>query len=135
MFPYVCIATMPLFCEPNWPRKLEKIFKVTINEHVLNEKAKVGPHNNELKPHKKVKWGHQIVVAVLLSYCGLQIFLPYSHFITKVKIVNEFFIYIYLFVYMLISFQYNLYIVCANTKSFMHDVANYLFLKLVQILN
>lgn len=22
MFPYVCLATMPLFCKPNWPRSL-----------------------------------------------------------------------------------------------------------------
>lgn len=22
MFPYVCLATMPLFCKPNWPRRL-----------------------------------------------------------------------------------------------------------------
>lgn len=26
MFPYVCLATMPLFCRVDWPRKLELYF-------------------------------------------------------------------------------------------------------------
>lgn len=27
MFPYVCLATMPLFCKPNWPRRLGTFLK------------------------------------------------------------------------------------------------------------
>lgn len=27
MFPYVCLATMPLFCKPNWPRSLGSFLK------------------------------------------------------------------------------------------------------------
>ncbi|KAK9298714.1 hypothetical protein QLX08_008077 [Tetragonisca angustula] len=29
MFPYVCLATMPLFCKPNWPRRLATFVKRT----------------------------------------------------------------------------------------------------------
>jgi hypothetical protein len=29
MFPYVCLATMPIFCDANWPRKITKIFSVS----------------------------------------------------------------------------------------------------------
>jgi hypothetical protein len=29
MFPYVCIVTMPIFCDANWPRKMFKIFSVS----------------------------------------------------------------------------------------------------------
>lgn len=29
MFPYVCLATMPIFCDANWPRKILKIFSAS----------------------------------------------------------------------------------------------------------
>lgn len=29
MFPYVCLVTMPIFCDANWPRKILKIFKLS----------------------------------------------------------------------------------------------------------
>lgn len=29
MFPYVCLATMPIFCDANWPRKITKIFSLS----------------------------------------------------------------------------------------------------------
>lgn len=29
MFPYVCLATMPIFCDANWPRKILKIFSLS----------------------------------------------------------------------------------------------------------
>jgi hypothetical protein len=29
MFPYVCLATMPIFCDANWPRKILEIFSAS----------------------------------------------------------------------------------------------------------
>lgn len=29
MFPYVCLVTMPIFCDTNWPRKILKIFSLS----------------------------------------------------------------------------------------------------------
>jgi hypothetical protein len=30
MFPYVCLATMLIFCDANWPRKIIKIFSDSV---------------------------------------------------------------------------------------------------------
>jgi hypothetical protein len=36
------------------------------------------------KPNFKTGWKHKLVGFLLISHIGLQLFLPYSHFITKV---------------------------------------------------
>ncbi|CAG9853874.1 unnamed protein product [Phyllotreta striolata] len=78
MFPYVCLATMPLFCEENWPKKIISFF--ARRESIPDEKRRNSKSENKrFKPKLK----HKLVVAWLLCHCGLQGFLPYSHFITK----------------------------------------------------
>lgn len=89
MFPYVCLATMPLFCEENWPRKLVRFFWRS-EDNITPSKACIYPEdvnkNRKTEDHlpTKITWKHRLVVVLLLSHCGLQAFLPYSHFITKV---------------------------------------------------
>ncbi|CAG9768345.1 unnamed protein product [Ceutorhynchus assimilis] len=74
MFPYVCLATLPLFCKEDWPRKVfSKQFCDKINKGEPKFKA----------PVKKVTLKQKFVVLLLLSHMGIQLFLPYSHFITK----------------------------------------------------
>ncbi|CAG9827187.1 unnamed protein product [Diabrotica balteata] len=85
MFPYVCLATMPLFCEETWPKKIMSLF--------TNKNLDSSPSNNclyQLKGKKgpseyntTITWQHKLVVSLVLFHCGLQVFLPYSHFITK----------------------------------------------------
>lgn len=78
MFPYVCLATMPLFCEENWPRKFLGVFRKTKAETKINSSSSC-----IYSTKHKIKWKHRLVVALLLTHCGLQAFLPYSHFLTK----------------------------------------------------
>ena len=169
MFPYTCLATMPLFCHVDWPRKFENWFKsnftFNINSYTkiqkfdfksmlqklidLTEKSieksgeesknlqnyeetenfpplnsaeekstklsqeredistlknaekeiieeKIEKEENEEKSisvwknipqveEKKVTKKQKFVVSLLLLHIGLQFFLPYSHFITKVN--------------------------------------------------
>lgn len=90
MFPYVCIATMPLFCEENWPKKLIHFATRIPPEKTLpsacciyqDDRANISKTRNSIG---KIKPKHKFVVALLIGYCSLQMFLPYSHFITKVS--------------------------------------------------
>lgn len=90
MFPYVCLATMPLFCEENWPRKVKFYFSKKESAQPIPStsciytKAYVKEHRY-LHLQSNITWKHKFVVALLICHCGLQAFLPYSHFITKVS--------------------------------------------------
>lgn len=96
MFPYVCLATMPLFCSVSWPRKLISTFtkdapsKPGRSTSCLYEaeKDKKNILKEDIQPDlpTHINWKHTLVVCLLLSHCGLQVFLPYSHFITQVII-------------------------------------------------
>lgn len=128
MFPWVCLATMPLFCAPDWPRTVKKSFqsamdklkilpcypKLKVIEKIgyedeknakpnkTNENEEVGSGKKDIDikndpddiDHKKndtksdkerlVNKKEKIVTCALIIYMGIQAFLPYSHFITKV---------------------------------------------------
>ncbi|PNF20657.1 hypothetical protein B7P43_G03021 [Cryptotermes secundus] len=100
MFPYVCLATMPIFCDANWPRKVLKIFsasKSAVKDNDQDKKcttsllpAEANRAKQKVKKLKgaptytlKIGWKHKVVGFLLISHIGLQAFLPYSHFITK----------------------------------------------------
>lgn len=154
MFPYVCLATMPLFCNPNWPRKIiawfnrssiyvpecrshevvgndnpgtedsdgfvgeidkhysdknddaktsssveKRLHTVSSNEEQSSsdedqeklsnaDKKKIGARrhkDNGKRKFPRVTRRKKLVVALLLAHVALQFFLPYSHFITKVR--------------------------------------------------
>lgn len=98
MFPYVCLATMPLFCEVNWPRKcIQFVLRRKIKESGMSEVCIYNkiPEEKSSESKKQEKdnvnfptepnWKHKLIVCLLLTHCGLQIFMPYSHFITKVR--------------------------------------------------
>lgn len=87
MFPYVCLATMPLFCKETWPKNILKVFcnveeAKPSNKCIYTEREQSKYKNINLP--KNISWKHRLVVSLLLSHCGLQTFMPYSHFITKV---------------------------------------------------
>ncbi|XP_058795770.1 vitamin K-dependent gamma-carboxylase isoform X2 [Phymastichus coffea] len=77
MFPYVCLATMPLFCHVDWPRKF--IRDSSNNGGEKEEEASPGG----CRKKKKISRKQKCVVAALLLHMAVQLFLPYSHFITK----------------------------------------------------
>nr|CAH7738498.1 unnamed protein product [Callosobruchus chinensis] len=81
MFPYVCLATMPLFCNETWPRKLLEQFYVFTNDPLPSPDC-IYKKDGKCQSNKQ-KWKRKLAVALLFTYCSLQVFLPYSHFITK----------------------------------------------------
>ena len=116
MFPYVCLATMPLFCRVDWPRKLwgnacavksgaaEEASEDERNEQQCQRRRgsrrssdfgssaqadeRSGREGSkERRSEKRVQRTsrrQKFVVALMLCHVALQLFLPYSHFITKV---------------------------------------------------
>ncbi|XP_074031124.1 gamma-glutamyl carboxylase isoform X2 [Leptinotarsa decemlineata] len=85
MFPYVCLATMPLFCDETWPRKIQSLF-TTDNLEAAPSDSCIYPIDETRIDRdlvRKPSWKHKFVATLLMCHCGLQAFLPYSHFITK----------------------------------------------------
>ena len=108
MFPYAMLATLPLFCAYNWPKKVFSCMPSFVNkilpsqaepqasDHcVYPETAKVSDADQDKSGKTKTSRKsqtptakHQAVVCIMLLYIGVQLFLPYSHFITKVWYVT-----------------------------------------------
>ena len=117
MFPWVCLAQVPMFYGCDWPRKISvakiKQFCCDIVKHkaldnnnqsitdkvdiVEDDKPKCETSTQNLaKPlvycqgckkiinlESYVPLGERMRSFIILLYCGLQLFLPYSHFITQ----------------------------------------------------
>ncbi|XP_014206982.1 vitamin K-dependent gamma-carboxylase [Copidosoma floridanum] len=93
MFPFVCLATMPLFCHPDWPRKYLRGIpwsRQKANQHSEKSMIKTGettrttsPRDSRIERPSRVSGGQKLVAAALLFHMGAQFFLPYSHFLTK----------------------------------------------------
>ncbi|KAL5019128.1 hypothetical protein ScPMuIL_004850 [Solemya velum] len=105
MFPWVMLATLPLFCYPGWPRPLFRRLPKCLGPilpldgesqtslHCLYPKSQVKPEEvNEkpmatamgrVTPQVKPSCYHVTSTLLTLIYICLQCFLPYSHGITK----------------------------------------------------
>ncbi|KAH8398796.1 hypothetical protein KR222_007293 [Zaprionus bogoriensis] len=73
MFPWVCLAEVPLFFNFSWPRWICS----------KGAAAPTAAECSTVPSQKKPGFGSQLRSCVILLYCALQLFLPYSHFITK----------------------------------------------------
>uniref|UniRef100_A0A0A9YUT8 Vitamin K-dependent gamma-carboxylase n=1 Tax=Lygus hesperus TaxID=30085 RepID=A0A0A9YUT8_LYGHE len=78
MFPYVCLATMPLFFDNDWPRKVARRWRgeSTLKTDLKKKMDKENPTVSGPIKRKFVAFG-------FLCHVALQLFLPYSHCITK----------------------------------------------------
>lgn len=103
MFPWMMLATMPLFCYPDWPRgllhKFPHVMKIVLpadlslqsSTHCIYDKKSIKPDEKQKSslpqdknpPPTSPSRYHKIMVAMLFSYVGTQCVLPYSHGITK----------------------------------------------------
>ncbi|XP_011294794.3 vitamin K-dependent gamma-carboxylase [Musca domestica] len=116
MFPWVCLAQVPMFFGFDWPRKLNrenfnKFYKKLMKKDKLqNEDEKKAKMNGsqkatnqiqeikdksenpifyckgcqkQLNINNKCNKTEYLQTFFVLFYCALQLFLPYSHFITK----------------------------------------------------
>lgn len=82
MFPWVCLTQLPLYYSVSWPRLVWKKLYFASNGGSGDKPKKTSKNANQQScsvPSRRKKF----TMTALLFYCGLQLFLPYSHFITK----------------------------------------------------
>ncbi|KAB1256706.1 Vitamin K-dependent gamma-carboxylase [Camelus dromedarius] len=88
MFPYVMLASSPLFCSPEWPRKLVAHCPKRL-QGLLPLRAAPQPSASCVYKRGRAKGGqkpglrHRLGAAFTLLYLLEQLFLPYSHFLTQ----------------------------------------------------
>ncbi|KAM8872306.1 vitamin K-dependent gamma-carboxylase [Synchiropus picturatus] len=98
MFPYAMLATTPLFCYSDWPRRffagfpvlLKSVLPLTSSDIqpstscVYPETHSAGRQNTTTAPKtSKMRWKHKLAAIFTIVYIAEQLFLPYSHFITQ----------------------------------------------------
>lgn len=74
MFPWICLAQLPLFYDRSWPRKLLMLYKSNKEEQIFHVNKPPAMTNNNLR--------QRFVVIAVIGYCLIQAFLPFSHFLT-----------------------------------------------------
>ncbi|XP_038123607.1 vitamin K-dependent gamma-carboxylase [Cyprinodon tularosa] len=99
MFSYTMLATSPLFCYPDWPRRFFARFPSFLSEMLPLTSAEIQPSascfypqtsstsdrretQNPAKP-SKLRLKHKLGALFTILYIAEQFFMPYSHFITK----------------------------------------------------
>lgn len=75
MFPWVCLAELPLFYDRSWPKLLYK--------SMIKSDSESRDKKPQKKPPQTIKFKQKLVVCLILFYCSSQAVLPYSHFITE----------------------------------------------------
>jgi hypothetical protein len=102
MFPYAMLATTTLFYSTDWPKRLvnhltrykySKRFQIKqLSPHCvyLKESLKSDGHNdaeskNSTGKTTKIGFYHKFFAVFAIVYLAEQVYLPYSHSITKVK--------------------------------------------------
>lgn len=107
MFPYTMLVTTGIFYSNDWPKRLvRKLLKLetdsngcsNLSPHCIYEKMDKENDENKKKTSNKEKkvvtlkqrqasFYHKFFAIFTLIYIGEQLFLPYSHFITKVNLL------------------------------------------------
>lgn len=108
MFSYTMLATSPLFCYPDWPRRFFARFPAFLRAAlpltspdpqpstscVYNEVHSTGSEHQETPPvakkTSKLRLKHKLGAVFTILYIIEQFFMPYSHFITKVHLPRLF---------------------------------------------
>uniref|UniRef100_A0A8C8DTX7 Vitamin K-dependent gamma-carboxylase n=1 Tax=Oryzias sinensis TaxID=183150 RepID=A0A8C8DTX7_9TELE len=98
MFSYTMLATSPLFCYPDWPRRffarfpsfLSSVLPLTSAESqpssscVYKEVLSAEGQETPTAPKaSKLRFKHKLAAIFTIVYIAEQFFLPYSHFITQ----------------------------------------------------
>lgn len=82
MFPWVCLVELPLFYDRSWPRMLWRKLKCSRSVKKTSVVERMSCVNDESVTAKRA-FKERFTTFLVLIYCCLQIFLPFSHFITK----------------------------------------------------
>lgn len=89
MFAYTMLATMFLYCSFDWPKKLLSYLSLPTsvpqpsNHCIYPAEGNEKPKQSSKKP-TRVTLKHIASLFILFVYIAIQLFLPYSHFVTKV---------------------------------------------------
>lgn len=103
MFSYTMLATSPLFCYPDWPRRffgrfpafLRSVLPLTSPDSqpsascVYNEVQGTSDAHRATPPAakaSKLRFKHKLGAVFTILYIIEQFFMPYSHFITQVRL-------------------------------------------------
>lgn len=103
MFSYTMLATSPLFCYTDWPRRFFARFPAFLSpvlpltspdiqpstSCVYNETQSTSTERQETPPvpkAPKLRLKHKLRAIFTILYITEQLFMPYSHFITKVRL-------------------------------------------------
>lgn len=106
MFPYVGLATLPLFCDDDWPLILKETvlkFYKEIRSPSKNSESKSAPlqavtdkenMNKGITTKASgscgpISWKNRLVSSLVILHIVVQCLLPYSHVITKVVIIGS----------------------------------------------
>lgn len=93
MFPYAMLATTTIFFSNDWPKRLltkfglvDKSYDQSSNQFIISKQSKSCIYD-KVKSDKKSQPSssirHHFFTLFTLVYISVQLFLPYSHFITK----------------------------------------------------
>lgn len=108
MFSYMCMVLIPIFCRPDWPKQLvrrwlpnrvqfffpasheaaDNLSCTLLVEETVTKKEDTKKKNKNKKNKGVLRnwtWKHLLINLICLHYVAVQLFLPYSHFLTKVK--------------------------------------------------
>ncbi|OBS81225.1 hypothetical protein A6R68_20560 [Neotoma lepida] len=88
MFPYVMLASSPLFCSTEWPRKLvarcpKRLQKLLPTKDAPRPSASCIYKRARARAGQNAGLRHQLGAVFTLLYLLEQLFLPYSHFLTQ----------------------------------------------------
>ena len=84
MFPWTMMATMPIFCHPDWPKKLIHRLPSTLQKVLPTaENSRSNVICSNVQQHR-IPRTQLLTIAVASLYVVNQLVLPYSHSITKV---------------------------------------------------
>eukprot|EP00794_Sanderia_malayensis_P015425 gene15425-16999_t len=83
MFPWTMLATMPIFCDSDWPKKwlrrLPSVCRLIVP--AINKSKSNILCSNAMKG--RIPWREKCLIAISAFYVIVQIILPYSHPVTK----------------------------------------------------
>lgn len=86
MFPWVCLVELPLFYEHKWPYTLWRKLKCSASSHETTTTTTAAKRmscvNDRNVTTAKRTLRERFTTFLILIYCCLQLFLPFSHFIT-----------------------------------------------------
>ncbi|EDV21673.1 uncharacterized protein TRIADDRAFT_30165 [Trichoplax adhaerens] len=93
IFPYAMLATLHIFCNPDWPKKVIMRLSPRWRKYfLLDTPPKYSASNcyyNDYNPDdtgsriQQFNSQNRLTMAILAGYVTLQLFLPFSHFITQ----------------------------------------------------